>query len=155
MQGTSNLMKRASEGSTRSSGWVAAVVAATFLLSSCGEANQPPQEATATNTQPAENKELASAVESLCLARDEAQANPEEARTTFLDRAHGPLHLLAERVQEVDRTLAAEVLESKQKVERDLNTKDAGSLPGDLDRLTTAAGKALEKLDMQTPKCAT
>jgi hypothetical protein len=79
---------------------------------------------------------------SVCVARDAAVAGDiDTARTSF---DHGPLHELADAALDVDRAVAAQLLEAKEAVESDLadQTTPAGQVADDLEalvRMTTAA----------------
>ena len=62
--------------------------------------------------------QLRGVVEALCEARDEGRREPEEARTTFFDRAHDSLPDLAAASGEDAPSSAARLLEAKQASKR-------------------------------------
>lgn len=92
------------------------------------------------------------AVDAMCEAR---AADPAEASDLFFDRAHGPLHVLADEVASEDRSASATLLEAKQRVESSLEPEaDRGDLSGDLDRLIEATVAALSVRDAEVEACA-
>ena len=91
------------------------------------------------------------AVAALCEARD---AQPGEARALFFDRAHGPLHVLADDVAEEDRATAADLLEAKQQVESTLDSDQSADLGEELGRLVDATVAALTVIDVEVQACA-
>ena len=96
---------------------------------------------------------LRGVVDALCEAKDEAQRDPDAARTIFFDRAHGPLHEIAAAAEEVHRSSAGRVLEAKQAVEADLEAMAAPELASDLARLIAATRSALSQLSVSVPEC--
>jgi hypothetical protein len=83
---------------------------------------------------------------SLCSARDVAAHDPGAAATTFTDDVHGPLHEFADALSEKDRAAAADVLETKQRVEAVLaqgnNPEDAlGALTVSVERALPIVGE--------------
>jgi hypothetical protein len=97
--------------------------------------------------------QLRGVVEALCEAKDEAPRHPEEARTTFFDRAHDSLHDIAAASGEVARSSAARLLEAKQAVEADLEAMGTPELASDLGRLIAATRDALKDLSVSTEGC--
>jgi hypothetical protein len=97
--------------------------------------------------------QLRGVVEALCEADDEAARDAEAARRIFFDRAHDPLHDIAEAAEEVDRSSAARLLEAKQAVEADLEAMGAPELASDLGRLIVATRDSLEDLSVSTEGC--
>jgi hypothetical protein len=97
---------------------------------------------------------LSDAAAALCSAKRQAAADPLAARRVFYEGAHDHLHDLARQVQQVDRPIAARLLEAKQRVEHDL---DASATPqrlaGDLDRLLAATHAALTAISIPAPAC--
>ena len=94
------------------------------------------------------------ALAGLCVARDQARRTPTRARTTFFDRSHGTLHVLARALEDVDRHLTARVLEAMNRVEADLAfDRPPASLAADLDGLIVATRDGLRGLDEPTPGC--
>jgi len=97
----------------------------------------------------------ARALAGLCVARGQAARTPARVRTTFFDRSHGTLHVLARALENVDRRSTARVLEAMFRVEADLAfDHPPASLPADLDTLIAAARAGLRRLDHAAPGCA-
>lgn len=127
------------------------MVLVVLLLGACSASPTTRDEAaTAAND---EGMDLVTAVEGVCVARDEALASPEQAASVFLDRSHDALHRLADDVASVDRRIAAAVLEAKQRVESAADAGQGGALQDSLQELATASGDALGALDMVEPSC--
>jgi hypothetical protein len=100
-----------------------------------------------------EEEELVGAIQAMCTARSEVE-DFEAAQTTFLSRAHVPLHVIAAAVEDEDRELAGRMLEIKQKVE----VAFAGDAPPDeleavLDDLIEVTAEALAALDIPADTC--
>jgi len=94
------------------------------------------------------------AVDGLCLARSQADADPKSVRGTFYDRSHEPIHTIARELEAVDRALAARLLEAKEAVEVDVNAQPpAAMLASDLDRLIDVARQGLARLSVPTGAC--
>ena len=94
------------------------------------------------------------ALTGLCVARDQAAATPTRVRTTFFDRSHGTLHVLARALENVDRRSTAQVLEAMFRVEADLAfDRPPASLTADLDRLIGATRAGLRRLGEPAPGC--
>lgn len=121
------------------------VVALVLGLGSCAFSGRDSEEVPA-ETEP----RYQDAVEAMCEARS---AEEEESSALFFDRAHGPLHVLADEVATEDRAATAALLEAKQEVEASL---EAGSETAreDLDRLIDATVAALSVLDVEVETCA-
>lgn len=81
-----------------------------------------------------------------------AAVNQGEARALFFDRAHDALHEVARRVEDVDRGQAARLLESKERVESDLNA-GRPPLPDDLLNLAEVYRASLGRLAITAPPC--
>lgn len=122
-------------------GLIVAIGSFTFLSEDSDEGH-------AAATEPASSYQTA--VDALCEARDAGAA---EASDLFFDRAHGPLHVLADDVADEDRKATATLLEAKQEVEASL---DAGSdtLHRDFERLIDATVSALSVADVEVEACA-
>lgn len=90
----------------------------------------------------------------VCEAARAARAgNTAMARTVFLDRAHQGVHQLAASAAAHDRPAAGRMLEAKERVERDLETKaPASTLTGDLDALAGTARTAIAATGVARPK---
>jgi|SRR5688500_3311914 len=124
-------------------GLIVAVGGFTFLRSE-GETHQHRQET-------GSDSEYQDAVAALCEARD---AQPDEARALFFDRAHGPLHVLADEVADQDRGTAADLLEAKQEVESMLDSEAGADLNRSFGRLVDATVAAVGVLDVEVEACA-
>jgi hypothetical protein len=78
----------------------------------------------------------------------------DEARQVFQDQSHAYLHQLAAELQEQDRSLAAELLEAKQQVERALQAGGDAELLTDLiSRLRVVVETALASMGMANVGC--
>ena len=98
---------------------------------------------------------LTDALANLCTARDEAPDRPQAAEARFFDRSHATLHLIARALEDVDRPLAARLLEAKQKVEADFSGLASGDrVADDLGRLVEVTGAGLDRLAVPVPPCA-
>lgn len=87
----------------------------------------------------------------VCQAQAEAEAGRTSAAAlAFVDRAHQPLHGLAAATAELDRALAAELLEQKNRVEQDLDGP-LDRLAVDLADLATLTGRAVAVVDGRDP----
>lgn len=118
----------------------AAVLAITFTLAVTGCGPEDP--ATSTDAPPV--------IAELCRAR----AQPAEAEERFAN-VHGPLHELADEVQQEDRPAAAALLEAKRAVEDTLAEpeEDHDKLADRLASLLDAVRDALAALDRPAPPC--
>ncbi len=116
-------------------------VALLFVVTGCGDGSDGSEEPDPLVA------ELCQAVE------DAAGADVDAARAQFTDRAHQPLHELAAEVTQVDRTLAARLLEAKEQVEADLDQRnlEPDVLADDLATLAEAASAAQALLDQPGP----
>ena len=98
---------------------------------------------------------MTDALANLCTARDEAPDSPEAAQARFFSRSHTTLHVVARALEDVDRPLAARLLEAKQKVEADFtNRASGGRVADDLRPLVTVTRDALDRLAVPLPPCA-
>ena len=95
------------------------------------------------------------AVTGLCEAQSLASGGGlDEARQVFQDESHAYLHQLAADLQERDRSLAAELLEAKQQVERALQAGGDAELLTDLiGRLRMVVETALASMGMANVGC--
>ncbi len=75
--------------------------------------------------------QMTDALAALCVAQDEAAGRPRAAEARFFDRSHATLHLMARALEDVDRPLAARLLEAKQKVEADFSGLASGDRVAD------------------------
>jgi len=77
----------------------------------------------------------------------------EGAESQFYDTVHQPLHDLAAEVSEVDRVIAARLLEAKEAVESGFDTDPAG-LGEELRSLISAVDESLIAIGDDPPPCA-
>lgn len=99
--------------------------------------------------------QVTDALAQLCLARDDAPRRPQAAEARFFDRSHTTLHLIARALEDVDRPLAARLLEAKQVVEADFSGLASGDrIADDLDRLVDVTAEGLDRLAVPLPSCA-
>lgn len=96
---------------------------------------------------------LVGASAGLCQARDASTSNPAEARAAFYDRAHDAIHTVARALEPVDRAMAAQLLEAKEKVEAELDAKPPAPVRDDLGRLADAYRAGLGRLAIAVPPC--
>ena len=91
---------------------------------------------------------LVDAHDGLC----DAARDPSGARALFFDRSHEALHTVARALDDVDRGQAAQLLEAKERVERELD-QPAPTLTGDLLRLAEVYRASLGRLAITAPPC--
>lgn len=131
---------------------VVAVVVVGLLVASCGDDGRAPlggpgavdttvtrsPEATSTTAAP-----RAPVFARLCAVLDAALGGQMKAAKAVFD--HGPLHTLADAVIDIDRGVAARLLEAKEAVESDLAAPapDAATVVADLEELIAATADAL------------
>lgn len=122
---------------------VLVAVAAALVLSGCGGDSGSSGASGDTDNPPP-------VVAELC----RAQARPAEAEERFAN-VHGPLHDLADAVQQDDRPTAAALLEAKRAVEDTLaeSGEDHARLADRLASLVDAVRDALAALDRPAPPC--
>ncbi|MEA2827963.1 MAG: hypothetical protein QOG43_2402 [Actinomycetota bacterium] len=138
-----------------------ALLAAALALIACnGSGTGPPVPATPGPTvlvagDPVPAAQMTDALANLCTARDEAPDSPGAAQARFFSRSHTTLHLVARALEDVDRPLAARLLEAKQKVEADFsNGASGGQVADDLRPLVTVTADSLDRLAVPLPPCA-
>lgn len=84
----------------------------------------------------------------VCKALTEARAgDAESSRAVFFDEAHDGLHDLASRTAEMDRTVAAELLRAKERVEALMDAGSPSDLRPALDDLAEVTATATQTLD--------
>lgn len=126
--------------------YVAAAV--TLLASACGGSGEKrPSESQGSRPQVA--------VQGLCEAEVLASGGqPDEARRVFQDQSHAYLHELAAQLQERDRALAAQLLETKQQVEGALQGgANPEILPGLIGGLRAVVESALASMGVANVGC--
>ena len=78
----------------------------------------------------------------------------DSAASTFLDRSHQTLHVIAAATEVVDRGAAADLLEAKQVIESDLTEPMLSEgFAGDVEALLRATRGALEAIGLEGPAC--
>jgi hypothetical protein len=138
-----------------------ALMATIALVGACGESGTSPSAAsttTTTATTRTPNSEEAvpdPIIEHLCAVLSAAEEGDVElARSTF---DHGPLHTLADKAIDIDRSVAARLLVAKEAVEADLANEsiETADLAVDVDALVAATAEALTATGTPvTPTCA-
>lgn len=129
------------------------------LFASCGGQDDRTDPATSaspeptTATEPSTSRTAATdpALAQLCGVLNAALAGElDVVRSTF---DHGPLHTLADAAIDVDRGVAARLLEAKEAVESDLAdpATAAATVAADLEALTTATAAALNATGTAVP----
>jgi hypothetical protein len=103
--------------------------------------------------EPVSAARLAGAAAGLCQATEEARSDVDTARTTFYDRSHADVHVIARALEDVDRTRAGRILLAKQRVEAELLSGGSPTLPADLRQLFVATRAGLRRLDVSVPDC--
>lgn len=92
----------------------------------------------------------------LCRVQTLTRADLEEARDLFYGRVHSPLHEIARAAGEVDRTVAARLLEAKNDVEAAFNRRASGSQTAEaVGRLLPQTEQALRSVEVTTSTCRT
>lgn len=91
----------------------------------------------------------------LCAVQIALEAGDVEgAEATFANEVHEPLHGLADDAEGADREVAADLLESKQRVEAGFaDSASAAALARDLAALLDATRAVVEALDVGAPAC--
>ena len=137
------------------------MVAAMILAPACdrGDGSTSPPPATGPTIvvagDPVPVAQMTDALANLCTARDEAPDSPDAAQARFFSRSHTTLHVVARALEDVDRPLAARLLEAKQKVEADFSAHASGGrVADDLRPLVTVTREALDRLAVPLPPCA-
>jgi len=99
-------------------------------------------------------RQLQDTYDQLCRTRALAVSQVPAARELFFSQVHSPLHLIAQAAQNVDRSVAARMLEAKNDVESVFNSAmspdDAGAA---LDRLLPSTAEALRSVGVTTSGC--
>lgn len=99
-------------------------------------------------------EELKGAYSDLCRVRSLSETDVEEATDLFYGRVHSPLHDIARAAGEVDRGVAARLLEAKNDVERALNQGASGpDTAAALDRLLPRTEQALRSVRVTPSTC--
>ena len=88
----------------------------------------------------------AEVIAGVCAARA-AAADGDDARAAFYDRAHEGLHQLASDAASLDRSVAARLLRSKERVEAILDGEARGDATAALRELSEAASDAAAIVD--------
>jgi hypothetical protein len=95
------------------------------------------------------------AVQGLCTMRSTDANDLRDANGVFYDKTHDELHVIAAATEVKDRTLAAHLLQAKEKVEADLtDEKVPEGFVDDIDALLSATQDALQAIGLTVPGCA-
>ncbi|MEX2588286.1 MAG: hypothetical protein WD602_09910 [Actinomycetota bacterium] len=104
---------------------------------------------------PVQPEDYGRVYEALCDAGPAVRAgNPTQVGDAFYGEVHAGLHSIAEELAEVDRPLAADLLRSKNAVERALDSSNVGRLASHWDELLRVSQMALESLGAPYPLCS-
>lgn len=99
---------------------------------------------------------LRNAYGDLCRTHALADSDVDEARDLFYGRVHSPLHDIARRAEDSDRSVAARMLEAKNDVEQSFNASaPAARITAALDQLLASTEEALISIGVTTSTCAT
>ncbi len=146
-------------GGRRKTDLALAVLCGLLLACGGGEGDRPPGSATGPTIVVAGDGvpvvQMTDALADLCTARDEAPDRPRAAEARFFERSHATLHVVARALEDVDRPLAARLLEAKQKVEADFSGLASGDrVADDIGALLAVARDGLDRLAVPVPPCA-
>ena len=137
--------------------FVPTLFAFALVVAACGSgggANEDPSGAPSGALGPVTAEAAAEAVRGLCDLR--TATDHAEAEATFLDRSHETLHVIAAATEERDRNAAADLLETKQRVEADLAGADLPpDFAADVGALIEATRDALEAIGLDALACST
>lgn len=90
----------------------------------------------------------------LCSASERSAQDPEQAKSLFRTKIHGPLHDLAKETALDDRSAAADLLEAIYSVEGVLEQDPvSGNLDQSLRALNRAAADSLVSVGEEAPQC--
>ena len=90
----------------------------------------------------------------LCDAAEQAATDVTGAETTFQNKSHDGLHLVAKGLQDIDRTASATLLEAKEKVESDFSKKAPGTqVAADLRSLSDVLKSSLARFNVTVDAC--
>lgn len=126
----------------------AAVLTLAVVFAACGGGGNTVDRTVTVAGQPVAVAALVDAHAALC----EAAAEPDAARRLFFDRAHEQLHTVARALEDIDRALAAQLLQAKERVESELPNLPA-TLSDDLRRLAGVYRDGLGRLAITAPPC--
>jgi hypothetical protein len=99
-------------------------------------------------------EELQTVYSDLCRVQTLARADLGEARDLFYGRVHSPLHEIARATGEVDRTVAARLLEAKNDMEAAFSPGGSQSqAAGAVGRLLPQTEQALRSVEVTTSSC--
>ena len=125
---------------------ISAVTGFAVLATSCGDSKEKPDS----------GRPYRSAYTAVCRAASELRAGRiDDAKADFFDRAHQPIHVLAQAAGVSHRDVAARLLEAKQPLESGLVAPDAGpQLATAADRLSRVMADAIAVLGDRPDPCA-
>ena len=130
---------------------VIALAVAAVLLSRSRDVDKAPNAKAGSLS----NEELTAAFSALCTSRALVDDDLDAARHVFFSRAHATLHVMASDLSNTDRSLAAELLEAKNRVEQELTGVGPQTVAAALDHLLSISKQALISLGMSSPSCPT
>ena len=126
----------------------AAIAIAALVLAGCGPT--VPRGRLGPVTEEASRE----AVLGLCESRATVERNFPAARDVFFDQAHDELHVIAAAVEEVDRQVAARLLEAMSLLETDfIQQLETDRTVADLDGLIEATGAGLRRIGLAASAC--
>jgi hypothetical protein len=131
---------------------LAASGAVLVLAVACGGSSNTSQKTITVGGDHVTVAHLRDAAAGLCEARSAAPSDPAAARADFYNRSHDSLHTVARALEAVDRSQAADLLVSMQKVESDLETRPPG-LAADLGQLADLYRAGLGRLAITAAPC--
>jgi hypothetical protein len=131
---------------------MAVMVVVLGAVSGCGDTEE--RMVTVEGYPPVAARDLERALGALCDARSDAQRDVTAARTTFANRSHQALHILAGAVERTDRRRSGDLLIAKERVEAGFAAASPPeTLVADLDTLIARAADAAPVVDLDGPGC--
>jgi hypothetical protein len=132
---------------------IAVMVVVLGVVSSCGDTKE--RMITVEGYPPVAASDLDDALGALCDVRAEADRDVAAARTTFANRSHQALHIVAGAVERTDRRRSGTLLVAKQRVEADFAAEPTpDTLGSDVDALIASVADAAPVVDLEPPSCA-
>jgi hypothetical protein len=132
---------------------VTAAVAILLLAMACTRSTAGPGRTVTVGTDRVPAARLTDASAGLCQAKAAAATDPTASRAAFYDRAHDAVHTVARALEPVDRNLAAQLLEAKEKVESEVDARPPAPVVDDLARLSDVYRAGLGRLAIAAPPC--
>jgi len=131
----------------------AAAALVLLLTVACAKSSTGPAKAATVGSDRVPVARLMDASAGLCQAKAAAATDPPASRAAFYDRAHDAVHTVARELEPVDRNLAAQLLEGKEKVESELDARPPAPVVEDLGRLSDVYRAGLGRLAITAPPC--